>query len=169
MLFEETKTVWWTRLLWAIAVGDVVLGVWLWQKSEADALAGNPLAWIGIGAVLVTLIALVAGAVMFSRYSVSFDGERLGFGFTKVNGYVPIASIESVEVIPHVNLLKFGGLGWRFNFGEKKIGFLANKGSAMEITPKGGNWRYVFNCDDPGTLAALLEKHGVAVLVEDEE
>lgn len=168
MLFEETKTVWWSRLLWVIAGGDVILGVYLWQQFDADA-SSNPLAWVAIALVVITLIALVIAAIAFAKYSVTFDGERLSFGFSKLNGYVPVESIESIEIIPHVNLLKFGGVGWRFDFGGKKIGFLANKGSAVEVTPKGGSWRYVFNCDDPEQLAAFLEKAGVGLTLEIDE
>lgn len=165
MLFEETKTVWWSQLLWAIAVGDVILGVYLWQQFDAAA-ASNPLAWFAIVLVVVTLIALVIAAIAFAKYSVTFDGERLSFGFSKLNGYVPVETIESIEIIQHVNLLKFGGVGWRFDFGGKKIGFLANKGSVIEVTPKGGSWRYVFNCEDTERLAAFLEKAGIGMTDE---
>ncbi|NNE90407.1 MAG: hypothetical protein HKN23_02065 [Verrucomicrobiales bacterium] len=159
MLFHEEKAVWWNKILWVIVIGDLALLVWLFQKFGIH----DPGGLTGIGALVVTLLACGWAALTFARYAVSFDGRMLNFGFNGCNGSVAVESIESVEIQQHVNLLPFGGIGWRFDFGGKRIGFLVGKGTALEVTPRGGKWKYTFNCDSAEELAAFLEKAGVEV------
>ena len=162
MIFREDRRVWFQPILWIIVLGDLAMLGWLLNKFRTS-LFTDPGGWVGLGALVFTLVVIGWAALAFAQYFVTFDGEEIAFGFNGCNGRVALESIESVEVLPHVNLIPFGGMGWRFDFGGKRIGFILSKGSAMQITPRGGKWRYTFSCNGTEELAVHMEKAGIDV------
>lgn len=147
-MYEESAPVRWIWVLAAAALG--LAGASIWALLAPDAHA--PLVLIVCAS---TAAILAVTSVMFSRYFVRFDGERLRFGFRGINKTLLLGEIDEAQTVT-ISPWKCGGWGWRIA-GLHHIVYVCGSGPGVRIRTAART--YSFNCAEPDRLVGLLAKN----------
>ena len=114
------------------------------EATPEDDLTGN---LIGICVTGFCTVLMVFFMIVCGSYFVIVERDMIRFGYRWWNVTTTIDQIESVQ-IDQARFSEFLGMGWRISLKNKRIGYIAAFGPAVEIKIKSGK-TYLISCKDP--------------------
>ncbi|WP_313280851.1 DUF1648 domain-containing protein [Timonella senegalensis] len=146
-------------------LGEHETGVWLARQFSKSNLIAGVTAVVGLIVLAVVSKAYFAlaiaallslGLLAMFLWDIRVDSSgltvRSSIGLPKK--YVPLAEIESAQVISVSPLTDFGGWGWRTDL-NGTLGVVLRKGEALEVSMS-DNRKFVVTVDDAAGAAGLL-------------
>jgi hypothetical protein len=156
---EEQNFDWRMYALVALAEGVVVLTlVWLYQRGHVPSLGGTPkdlvlslYAAIGLCAPLLAVVGLLRMTT-----EVTPSDLRVWFGWVPTyRRFVPIGSIQRIEVVSYRPFVDYGGWGIRSGRdGERVLSAKGNRGVRLELVD---GTRLLIGSQRPEALALAIE------------
>lgn len=158
-MYSETSRPWFFWLLLALVLVMVGLYGWWWSETPTSDEEGEIVALIIVAVLIFPYMIWMVFAC--SVYIVQFDGNTLTFGYLAWKVSLTTSEIISAQA-SDIRWIAWGGMGWRLR-GLKKIGYIVKSGPGIEIQSSRKGRIYTFNCQDPTTLLASLERAMVPI------
>ena len=153
---EEQNFGWW---VYALVVGCGLVGpvplFWLLQKGPEPVSATGLVVPLFILGGLAAPLLLMVGLLRLTTEVTPTD-VRVWFGWVPTyRKFVPIGSVQKLEVVTYRPLRDYGGWGVRFGRdGERALNARGNRGVRLELTD---GTRLMIGSQQPETLALAIE------------